>query len=103
MHSWSCWSVAGSAGSWRQPPAGQPPAGQAGSQTAVEEQQTRPDFTTRVDVITMDVIARYILLAAQKQMAIDDHEKLAREFPLYDALYVYCGGTWPVPKPTPRV
>jgi len=38
-----------------------------------------------------------------QQMEIGDHEKLEREFPLYDALYVYCGGTWPVPKPTPRV
>jgi VWFA-related protein len=39
-----------------QPPAGQP--GQPGSQSAVEDQQTKPDFSTRVDVITMDVIAR---------------------------------------------
>ena len=38
-----------------------------------------------------------------QQMGIGDHEKLEREFPLYDALYVSCGGTWPVPKPTPRV
>jgi hypothetical protein len=38
-----------------------------------------------------------------QQMAIGDHEKLAREFPLYDALYVYCGGSWPVPEPTARV
>jgi hypothetical protein len=38
-----------------------------------------------------------------QQMAIGDHEKLDREFPLYDALYVYCGGTWPMPTPTPRV
>jgi hypothetical protein len=33
-----------------------------------------------------------------QQMEIGDHEKLEREFPLYDALYVYCGGAWPVPK-----
>jgi hypothetical protein len=32
-------------------------------------------------------------------MEIGDHEKLEREFPLYDALYVYCGGRWPIPKP----
>jgi hypothetical protein len=38
-----------------------------------------------------------------QQMAISDHEELDREFPLYDALYVYCGGTWPVPTPTARV
>ncbi len=38
-----------------------------------------------------------------QQMGVGDHEKLDREFPLYDALYVSCGGTWPVPKPTPRV
>ena len=35
-----------------------------------------------------------------QQMAIGDHEKLEREFPLYDALYVHCGGTWPIPTPT---
>lgn len=38
-----------------------------------------------------------------QQVEIDDHEKLAREFPLYDALYVYCGGTWPVPTPSVRI
>jgi hypothetical protein len=38
-----------------------------------------------------------------QKMEITDHEKLEREFPLYDALYVHCGGTWPVPKPTTRV
>jgi len=38
-----------------------------------------------------------------QQMGIGDHEKLDREFPLYDALYVSCGGRWPMPKPTPRV
>jgi hypothetical protein len=38
-----------------------------------------------------------------QQMAISDHEKLEREFPLYDALYVYCGGTWPIPKPVGHV
>ena len=31
-------------------------------------------------------------------MEIGDHEKLEREFPVYDALYVYCGGTWPIPR-----
>jgi len=34
-----------------------------------------------------------------QQMDISDHEKLAREFPVYDALYVYCGGTLPLPRP----
>lgn len=34
-----------------------------------------------------------------QQMEISDHEKLEREFPLYDALYVYCGGKWPIPQP----
>jgi hypothetical protein len=34
---------------------------------------------------------------------IDDHEKLEREFPVYDALYVYCGGTLPIPKPSEKV
>jgi hypothetical protein len=38
-----------------------------------------------------------------QQMEIGDHEKLDREFPLYDALYVYCGGTWPMAKSTTRV
>ena len=35
-----------------------------------------------------------------QQMDISDHEKLAREFPLYDALYVYCGGTLPLATPS---
>jgi hypothetical protein len=35
-----------------------------------------------------------------QMMEISDHEKLKWEFPLYDALYVYCGGTWPIPRPT---
>jgi hypothetical protein len=34
-----------------------------------------------------------------QHMEISDHEKLEREFPLYDALYVYCGGPWPIPAP----
>ena len=38
-----------------------------------------------------------------QRMAIDDHEKLEREFPLYDALYVYCGGVLPIPKPTGKI
>ncbi len=37
-----------------------------------------------------------------QQMDISDHEKLTWEFPVYDALYVYCGGTLPVTKP-PRL
>jgi hypothetical protein len=34
-----------------------------------------------------------------QHMEISDHEKLEQEFPLYDALYVYCGGPWPIPAP----
>jgi hypothetical protein len=34
-----------------------------------------------------------------QHMEISDHEKLEWEFPLYDALYVYCGGPWPIPAP----
>ena len=37
-----------------------------------------------------------------QQMDISDHEKLAREFPVYDALYVYCGGTLPIRPPSPK-
>ncbi len=35
-----------------------------------------------------------------QQMGISDHEKLEREFPRYDALYVHCGGTLPIPRPS---
>ena len=35
-----------------------------------------------------------------QQMDISDHEKLAYEFPVYDALYVYCGGTLPIRQPS---
>jgi hypothetical protein len=38
-----------------------------------------------------------------QKMAISDHEKLDRQFPLYDALYVYCGGTLPLPRPTGHI
>jgi hypothetical protein len=38
-----------------------------------------------------------------QKMDIRDHEKLEREFPLYDALYVYCGGTLPIPQPSGKV
>jgi hypothetical protein len=38
-----------------------------------------------------------------QKMAISDHEKLDREFPLYDALYAYCGGTLPLPRPAGHV
>jgi len=38
-----------------------------------------------------------------QQMEIGDHEKLEREFPVYDALYVYCGGRWPIPNPAGHV
>jgi hypothetical protein len=38
-----------------------------------------------------------------QRMDIGDHEKLDREFPVYDALYVYCGGTLPIPKPSGKV
>lgn len=37
-----------------------------------------------------------------QQMKLSDHEKLAREFPVYDALYVYCGGTLPIRPPSPE-
>jgi hypothetical protein len=35
-----------------------------------------------------------------QQKEISDHEKLDREFPVYDALYVYFGGALPIPKPS---
>jgi hypothetical protein len=35
-----------------------------------------------------------------QQMGISDHEKLEKEFPVYDALYVYCGGALPIQPPT---
>jgi hypothetical protein len=35
-----------------------------------------------------------------QQMGISDHEKLEKEFPVYDALYVYCGGTLPIQPPS---
>jgi hypothetical protein len=35
-----------------------------------------------------------------QRMEISDHEKLTREFPVYDALYVYCGGTLPIHPPS---
>lgn len=35
-----------------------------------------------------------------QKMDISDHEKLDREFPVYDALYVYCGGTLPIRQPS---
>jgi hypothetical protein len=38
-----------------------------------------------------------------QMMEISDHEKLTWEFPLYDALYVYSGGSWPIPRPTEGV
>ena len=34
-----------------------------------------------------------------QQMGLSDHEKLEKEFPVYDALYVYCGGTLPIRPP----
>jgi hypothetical protein len=43
------------------------------------------------------------MAAGFQQMEINDHEKLDREFPVYDALYVYCGGTLPLPSPTGNV
>jgi hypothetical protein len=36
-------------------------------------------------------------------MDLSDHEKLVQEFPLYDALYVYCGGTLPISKLSGKV
>ena len=38
-----------------------------------------------------------------QHMEISDHEKLDREFPVYDALYVYCGGALPIPTPAGKV
>jgi hypothetical protein len=38
-----------------------------------------------------------------QRMEISDPEELEWEFPLYDALYVYCGGRWPIPRPTEGV
>jgi hypothetical protein len=38
-----------------------------------------------------------------QRMDISDHDKLDREFPLYDALYVYCGGALPIPQPSGKV
>ena len=38
-----------------------------------------------------------------QRMEISDHERLEWEFPLYDALYVSCGGSWPVSKPAARI
>jgi len=38
-----------------------------------------------------------------QKMELSDHEKLAREFPVYDALYVYCGGVLPIPTPSGKV
>jgi hypothetical protein len=43
------------------------------------------------------------MAAGFQQMEISDHEKLAREFPVYDALYVYCGGTFPIHLPSSEV
>jgi hypothetical protein len=37
-----------------------------------------------------------------QKMEISDHEKLEREFLVYDALSVYCGGTLPIPRPSLR-
>jgi hypothetical protein len=38
-----------------------------------------------------------------QKMELSDHEKLEREFPVYDALYVYCGGSLPIATPAGRV
>ena len=38
-----------------------------------------------------------------QQMDLSDHDKLTQEFPLYDALYVYCGGTLPISKLSGKV
>jgi hypothetical protein len=35
-----------------------------------------------------------------QKMKLSDHEKLTQEFPIYDALYVSCGGTLPILQPT---
>lgn len=41
------------------------------------------------------------IAAGFQQMGISDHEKLDREFSVYDALYLYCGGTLPIRPPSP--
>jgi len=33
-----------------------------------------------------------------QKMEISDHQKLELEFPVYDALYIYCGGSLPVTR-----
>jgi hypothetical protein len=33
-----------------------------------------------------------------QKMEISDRRKLELEFPIYDALYIYCGGSLPVPR-----
>lgn len=38
-----------------------------------------------------------------QKMEISDHEKLEREFPVYDALSVYCSGTLPIPQLSGKV
>jgi hypothetical protein len=38
-----------------------------------------------------------------QKMELSDHEKLEREFPVYDALYIYCSGSLPIPTPTGRL
>jgi hypothetical protein len=43
------------------------------------------------------------IAAGFQLMEIADHEKLKWEFPLYEALYVFCGGTWPIPRPAAGV
>src|SRR5215510_1689823 len=39
------------------------------------------------------------IAAGFQQMDIRDHEKPDREFPLFDALSVHCGGALPIPNP----
>lgn len=34
-----------------------------------------------------------------QKMEISDHQKLELEFPMYDALYVFCGGGLPISRP----
>jgi len=34
-----------------------------------------------------------------QKMELTDYQKLELEFPVYDALYVYCGGTLPIARP----
>ena|SRR5215510_3689278 len=89
------------------------PESRYSSQTGAEEvssmEQTRPILVLGSPNATQSGIAAKALTPESRgldamaggfqQMGLSDHEKLEREFPVYDALYVYCGGTLPLPQP----